>query len=187
MAARSEAAEEAFEAFAVAAWPRLRWTAYLLVGDHHHAEDLAQTALARTYAAWPRVRSADALGYARRTLVNANIDRLRRRRVTEVPVPAYDERRLGHDPNGALEERDEVVRLLAGLGSQERRVLVLRYVYDLTEAAIAEELGISRGTVKSSASRALAKLARLAPSSRAGPAIPVTELVPDAARDRGGE
>ena len=97
MAARHDAE---FEVFAASAWPRLRWTAYLLVGDHHHAEDLAQTALARTYAAWPRIRQADALGYARRTLVNANIDRLRLRRVTEVPVAAYDERRLGRDPTG---------------------------------------------------------------------------------------
>ncbi len=170
-----------FEVFATSAWPRLRWTAYLLVSDHQHAEDLAQTALARTYAAWPRIRQADAIGYARRTLVNANIDRLRLRRVTEVPVATYDERRLGHDPGGALEERDEVVRLLAGLGAQERRVLVLRYVYDLTEAGIADELGISRGTVKSAASRALAKLR----AQHVG--TPVPELVPDAARDRDGE
>ena len=184
MAARHDAE---FEAFAASAWPRLRWTAYLLVGDHHHAEDLAQTALARTYAAWPRIRRADdALGYARRTLVNANIDRLRLRRVTEVPVASYDERRLGRETTGGLEERDEVVRLLAGLGVQERRVLVLRYVYDLSEAAIADELGISRGTVKSAASRALAKL-RDRHASAQPAATPIPELVPDAARDRDGE
>ncbi len=118
--------------------------------------------------------------------MNANIDRLRRRRVTEVPVASYDERGPGLETTGALEERDEVVRLLAGLGVQERRVLVLRYVYDLTEAAIADELGISRGTVKSAASRALAKLRDRHASAQPG-RYRVPELVPDAARDRDGE
>ena len=71
--------EDEFDEFAAAAWPRLRRSAFLLTGDHHLAEDLAQTALARTYASWRRVRRADALAYARKVLVNANIDRLRRR------------------------------------------------------------------------------------------------------------
>ena len=73
-----------FDDFAVTAWPRLRWSAYLLTGDSHLAEDLAQTALVKTYAAWGRVRHEDAMAYSRRVLVNANIDRLRRRRVSEV-------------------------------------------------------------------------------------------------------
>ena len=74
--------EQEFDEFAAAAWPRLRRSAYLLTGDHHLAEDLAQTALARTYASWRRVRRSDALAYARKVLVNANIDRLRRRRLS---------------------------------------------------------------------------------------------------------
>ena len=74
--------DDGFDEFATAAWPRLRRSAYLLTGDHHLAEDLAQTALVRTYAHWRRVRRADALAYTRRVLVNLNIDRIRRRHGT---------------------------------------------------------------------------------------------------------
>ncbi len=147
-----------FDEFAVAAWPRLRRSAYLLTGDHHLAEDLAQTALARTYASWRRVRRADALAYARRTLVNLNIDRIRRRRITEVgdgPIALLPDRRL---PHGTSDDRDEIVRMLGGLTERERRVVVLRHYFDLSEAQVAAELGIARGTVKSTLARALAKL-----------------------------
>jgi RNA polymerase sigma-70 factor (sigma-E family) len=152
-----------FDEFAAAAWPRLRWAAYLLVGDDHLAEDLAQTALVRTYAAWRRVRRDDALAYARRTMVNANIDRLRRRRGRDVALehPGAEDAALRRGPAGgeeAVGDRDAVVRLLRGLTAQERRVVVLRYVYDLTEPMVADELGIGVGTVKSTTSRALSKL-----------------------------
>ena len=150
--------DAAFDEFAVAAWPRLRWSAYLLTGDQHLAEDLAQTALVRTYAAWRRVRRDDALAYSRRVLVNLNIDRLRRRRMLEVPHPAgFDV--AGSGPAGeGPDDRDEVVRLLAGLTEKERRVLVLRHYFDLSEADAAHELGVAPGTVKSTLSRALVKL-----------------------------
>ena len=82
-----------FDEFAVAAWPRLRWTAYLLCGDEHLAEDLAQTTLVKTYAAWRRVRRDEAYSFARRTLVNTNIDRLRRRHFKEVRRRARRPRR----------------------------------------------------------------------------------------------
>jgi RNA polymerase sigma-70 factor (sigma-E family) len=157
-------ADAAFDEFACLAWPRLRWSAYLLTGDHYLAEDLAQTALVRTYAAWARVRRDDALAYARRVLVNLNIDRLRRRRPVEVPgehdVAA---RRNGTDE---AEDRDHVVRLLARLTDRERRVVVLRHYFDLSEAEVAGELGIAPGTVKSTLARALAKL-RAATSDQA--------------------
>jgi RNA polymerase sigma-70 factor (sigma-E family) len=156
-------AEQEFDEFAVAAWPRLRRSAYLLTGDHHLAEDLAQTALARTYASWQRVRRSDALAYARKILVNANIDRMRRRRAAEVGGPAADARLATEAAPGATGEdlasdRDELVRLLAGLTERERRVVVLRHYFDLSEAEVARELGIAPGTVKSALSRALGKL-----------------------------
>ena len=66
--------DEAFDEFAATAWPRLRRIGFLLTGDHHLAEDLAQTALVRTYASWRRVRHGDAPAYARRVLLNLNID-----------------------------------------------------------------------------------------------------------------
>jgi RNA polymerase sigma-70 factor (sigma-E family) len=155
-------ADDDFDEFAAAAWPRLRRSAYLLTGDHHLAEDLTQTALARTYATWRRVRRADALAYARKVLVNANIDRLRRRRLAEVGGPWADGLiggRAVRDAGPAIaDERDEIVRLLADLTDRERRVVVLRHYFDMSEAEVARELRIAPGTVKSALSRALRKL-----------------------------
>lgn len=152
MAVRPADAE--FDEFVTSAWPRLRWTAYLLTGDHHLAEDLTQTALVKTYAVWHKVRREDALAYTRRVLVNANIDRLRRRRLREVRVEADAPR----PADTGAEDRDQLVRLLASLTERERKVVVLRHYFDLPEADVARELGVSVGTVKSTASKALAKL-----------------------------
>ena len=127
MTSRGRAAEAEFDAFAVAAWPRLHWSARLLTGDDGLAEDLAQTALVRTYARWGHVRREDALAYARRVLVNLNIDRLRRRRGLEVGPEPLDQMpargTFGADPAASTAHRDEVVRLLAGLTDRERRVV----------------------------------------------------------------
>ncbi|MBM0123267.1 SigE family RNA polymerase sigma factor [Pimelobacter simplex] len=152
--------DDAFDEFATTAWPRLHRIGYLLTGDHHLAEDLAQAALVRTYSSWSRVRAGDAPAYARRVLLNLNIDRLRRKRVMEVGDAALDVVPVagGSTPGSTVEDRDQVVRLLAGLTERERRVVVLRHYCDLSEAAVAAELGIAPGTVKSALSRALAKL-----------------------------
>lgn len=149
--------DEAFDEFATAAWPRLRRIAYLLTGDHHLAEDLAQTALVRTYASWGRVRDGDAAAYSRRVLLNLNIDRMRRKRVVEVGDDAIDVLPVAGE-HGTIADRDQIVRLLAGLTDRERRVVVLRHYCDQSEAEVAAELGVARGTVKSALSRALAKL-----------------------------
>lgn len=156
----STSSDDDFDGFAVSAWPRLRRSAYLITGDHHLAEDLAQTALARTYAHWRRVRRQDALAYSRRTLVNLNIDRIRRRRIEEVGGDSVDHAMtLRPDPaDTRAEDRDLVVRLLAELTERERRVVVLRHYFDLSEADVAAELGITPGTVKSTLSRSLSKL-----------------------------
>ena len=152
------ARDEDFDEFAAAAWPRLRWSAYLLTSDHHLAEDLAQGALARTYARWSKVRHDDALAYSRRVLVNLNIDRLRRRRLREVPETHAPEGAAPDRPAEDLAARAEVLDLLATLTDKERRVVVLRHYFDLSEADVAAELGIAPGTVKSTLSRALGKL-----------------------------
>ena len=138
-----------------AATPSLSWTAYLLAGDRDVAAELLQEALVRTYVAWHRVRDGEATAYARRTLVNLNTDRLRRRPVVllfdpDRPDPANAER--------GVDDRDQLVRMLATLPPQQRRVIVLRYLDDLTEADVAACLGISLGTVKSAASRGLSAL-----------------------------
>lgn len=107
------------------------------------------------------MRRDDALAYARKIVVNLNVDRHRRRRLTEVGGDALAHAEgagVGSEGHATTDDRDEVVRLLAGLTDKERRVVVLRHYYDLSEAAVAQELGIAPGTVKSTLSRALAKL-----------------------------
>ena len=154
--------DAAFDEFVTAVWRRLHWSAYMLTGDAYLAEDLAQTALVKTYVVWPKVRRTDALAYARKVLVNANIDRLRRRRLTEFGGPGADGLIEGRAAAGAGPEvadaRDEIVRLLAELTERERRVVLLRHYFDMSEAEVARELRVAPGTVKSALSRALRKL-----------------------------
>ena len=146
-----------FAQFAHASWPRLRHAAWLLSGHDQDAEDLASLALAKTYAAWRRIRRDDPYAYARRCLVNAQIDRVRRHRGREVLTDAPPEQSTTPDLERAGQRR-ELADLLARLSDKERRVVVLRYYLDASEAQVAAELGVSVGTVKSTASRALAKL-----------------------------
>ena len=158
MSPRNAQDDVGFDEFAAGAWRRLVWTAYMLTGDRHLAEDLAQTALARAYARWPKVRHADAFTYTRKILVNANVDRLRRAHIVEVLGTDAESRALPPPQSDGVELRDQLIRLLVTLTARERKVVVLRYYFDLPEDAVAEELSVTRGTVKSTASRALAKL-----------------------------
>ncbi|TDB70026.1 SigE family RNA polymerase sigma factor [Micromonospora sp. KC723] len=145
-----------FVEFARVASARLVHAAYLMTGNHHQAEDAAQTALVRTYAAWSRIRDNDPYGYTRRVLVNHVVDNWRR------PIREYPNEDLPEQPSG--DPADEVVTrrwLLAVLGTlspRERAIVVLRYYFDLPETQVARELDVSVGTVKSTASRALEKL-----------------------------
>jgi RNA polymerase sigma-70 factor (sigma-E family) len=163
---RQEKAERdaAFAAFIEQSTPSLLRTAWLLTGSADTAHELVQASLVKMYAAWPRVRADEALGYARRVLVNHNTDTWRKRR-GEHPVAVLPEG-AHHDATSA-DHRDEIVRLLATLPAQQRRVVVLRYYSDLSEQATAEVLGISVGAVKSAASRGLASLRAQYPSPTA--------------------
>ncbi|MFE7212429.1 MULTISPECIES: SigE family RNA polymerase sigma factor [unclassified Streptomyces] len=149
-----------FAAYAGAAWARLLRTALLLTGDYHEAEDLVQTTLAKVYARWGRIPHEDVDFYIRRSLVNNNLSRIRRRRVTHLLMPFLPER--VHQPdNGhaeSVERRAAVMEALATLSARQRTVLVLRYWEDLAEADIAEVLDCSIGTVKTHARRGLAAL-----------------------------
>ena len=152
--ARSRADAE-FEEFVAAAWPRLRRAAWLLCRDGHEAEDLVQTALARAYSRWGRVTREGAYSYVHRTLVNGYIDSVRRRR----PVPVEDRDDVAvAGGEVVVDERSELSELLAPLSPRERSIIVWRYYLDAPEAEVARQLGISVGTVKSTASRALARL-----------------------------
>lgn len=154
--------DEEFAAFMVEAEPLLTRTAWLLCGDRHRAEELVQQALVRTYVAWPRARARDPLAYARRTLANARIDMWRRRRrevlvaTEDLPGGVSGDRTAGHAHAHA--ERDALVRALTRLSPQRRRVVVLRYVLDLSERQVAADLGVSVGAVKSAAARGLRQL-----------------------------
>ena len=145
--------------FVHATWPSLYRTAYLLVGDHALAEDLVQTALAKTYASWGSVRElAAAPGFARTTLINTAASWFRRKSwrnelATEtLPEPA-------HDPDHS--NRPAVIGALRQLPPRQRAVIVLRYYEDLSVARTAEALGCSEGTVKSQTSDALTRLRTL--------------------------
>lgn len=147
--------DAAFTAFVEQASPSLLRTAWLLTADHHAAHELVQAALVKTYVAWPRVRPQGALAYSRKILINERTDSWRRRR-GEVSVGEVPEATV--PVSTTSEDRDLVVRLLAGLPDQQRRVVVLRYYTDLSEQAVADLLDISLGSVKSAASRGLAAL-----------------------------
>ncbi|MBC7274176.1 MAG: SigE family RNA polymerase sigma factor [Streptomyces sp.] len=151
--------EDRFQEFVRARWSHLVRTAYLLTGDAHHAEDLTQTALAKAYRSWRRVsRSDNPDAYVRRMLVTCNRDRFRKRRVTEALTAAPPERAGRDEAVARVDERRALLAALAQLPKRQRAVVVLRYWEDLSEAEVAETLGCSPGTVKSQASKGLAKL-----------------------------
>ena len=148
-----------FEAYMAARQPGLLRTAYLISGDRHTAEDLVQTALAKLYLSWDRVHDRQVLdGYVRRIIVNEHHSLWRRawkkRELTTDSLP--DHQTVAHDHDH--EQRDALWEFVQTLPRKQRAVIVLRYYEDLSEAEIAETLGISVGTVKSQASRALAAM-----------------------------
>ena len=131
--------------------------AFVISGDRDAAEDAVQAALVRTYATWSRVRKDDAFAYARRVLVNYVTDRWRRR-LREYATGDIPELRAGTDLADEVVLRQWLIGALASLTIRERAVIIMRYLFDLPEATVARDLGITLGTVKSTSSRALAKL-----------------------------
>lgn len=133
-------------------------TACLLTGNRADAEDLVQAALAKTYLAWDRIEDRGALdGYVRRAMINTHISWWRRRRLEEYPTDTIPDQAVA-DPSGASDLYDALRRAVDRLPQRMRTAVVLRYFEDMTEAEIAAMLGVSLGTVKSTVSRAVAKL-----------------------------
>lgn len=135
-------------------------TALLIVGDRATAEDVVQDAFTRVHRRLPKLTDRDdLLPYLRTAVVNGCRSVLRRRRLLLRPA---------HDPSVwsaesaamVAEDHREVHAALSALPARQREALVLRYYLDLTEAEIAEAMGISVGTVKSTTSRAMAALAK---------------------------
>ena len=147
-----------FESWLVAREPSLQRLALLLTGDEHTAQDLVQVSLAKLYLAWGRLDDRDHIdAYARRILVNEHRTAWRRpwRRREVVTDSPPDRAGPAVEYDGT---RDAVWSFVASLPPRQRAVIVLRYYEQLTEAEIAEVLGVSPGTVKSQASRAIAAL-----------------------------
>lgn len=135
-----------------------RRTAYLMCGDWHRAEDLTQTAFAKLYAAWPRLRDpAAADSYLRQILTTTYLDDSRRlwhrERATD-PMPD-DEMSDDHD------DRLDLLDALAQVAPRQRACLVLRFYDDLSVEETAAALRCSTGTVKSNTSRGLDALRRI--------------------------
>jgi len=154
-----------FEAFVADVGDGLVRTAYLMTGDLSEAEDLAQETLLRCARNWKRVRSMEyPAAYGRRILVHLVIDGggRRRRRNDELETGATDLDRYADDSAArvlrGIDALADFRLALAALPQRQRAVIVLRYWEDLSEAAVAELLGCSLGTVKSTASRGIARL-----------------------------
>jgi RNA polymerase sigma-70 factor (sigma-E family) len=150
------ASAEEFVEFAAIASPRLRRTAFLLCGDWHTAEDLAQTTLAKLFVSWRRISQLDAVqAYATRTLVNSYLAGQRRKRAAELLLSRLPERATQpQEPELKL----VVLDALATLPAKARAVVVLRYWEDLSVEQVADLLGCSTGNVKSQSARSLDKL-----------------------------
>jgi RNA polymerase sigma-70 factor (sigma-E family) len=134
-------------------------TAYHLTGDRFEAEDLLQSALFSTYKAWDRISDKAAVGgYLRRTMTNLHISAWRRRKLNEYPTEELPETPGDTDAMRGTELRTVLWQALARLPEQQRTMLVLRYYEGRTDPEIADILGISVGTVKSSIWRSLRRL-----------------------------
>jgi RNA polymerase sigma-70 factor (sigma-E family) len=164
MAERLSPRDADFSSYMHARQASLLRTAYLLTGDRHTAEDLVQTAFAKLYLSWDKVRDHGSVdGYVRRILVNEHNSLWRRAWKREHTTEVLPEGRHHDEHDGGA--RGELWDLVQTLPRKARAVVVLRYYEELSEAETAEVLGISVGTVKSQTSRALAALRERAPQS----------------------
>jgi RNA polymerase sigma-70 factor (sigma-E family) len=142
-----------FEDFVRARGRALLRYGYVLTGNPHDAADLVQEALLKLADAWHRVRDKhDPEGYVRTVMTRQHISWWRRRRKEDLTGDPPE--RVHHDPQPS----GEIWRDLRALSKKQRTVLVLRYYEDLSDTEIADVMGISRATVRSQASRALATL-----------------------------
>jgi RNA polymerase sigma-70 factor (sigma-E family) len=153
-------ADEALTRLYTSQYRKLVRIAAMLLDDTGLSEEVVQDAYVRMHGAWSRIRDPkSAEAYLRTAVVNLARSRMRRRLVAQkhAPKPLPDAPSAEH---GALEslERDRVVAALHSLPGRQRECLVLRYYADLSEAQIAEAMGISAGAVKSHASRGMAAM-----------------------------
>ena len=154
-----DAEESGFAQFVAARERALQRTAWLLTGDWALAEDLVQTALVRAWPRWERIlRRDDPEIYVRRVMLNTWSTWYRRKWRGERPAAAMPDTAAAGDMAAEVAVRLAVRQALGSLPQRQRAVLVLRIYDDLSETQVAEVLDCTVGTVKSTMSRALAKL-----------------------------
>ena len=147
--------DDSFEQFMAAALPGLLRFGHVLTGDRHRAEELTQSALVKTYRRWGSLQHDQPTAYVRRAMANTYTSWWRSARREAVMPAGFDAPGRDTPP---YDERDAALRALATLPPRQRAVLVLRYYLDMSEIDIADALGCSTGTVKSSAARGLRSL-----------------------------
>ncbi|MDM4721670.1 SigE family RNA polymerase sigma factor [Micromonospora sp. WMMA1363] len=141
-----------FDSFVRTRTSALLRSAYLLTGDQHLAEDLVQSALARTHRSWNRLHhSGNAEAYTRKTMYHLQVSWWRRRRVAEsmpgdLPQPRSGDSFPDHAQQTTL--RITLRIALARLSVKQRAVLVLRFFEDRSEVEAADLLGVTVGTGK---------------------------------------
>lgn len=158
-------ADAALEQLYAAHWRSLVRLSVLLLHDQGAAEEVVQDAFVAMHGRWSRLRDpANALAYLRQTVVNRSRSVLRHRGVVErhaarqAPPP---DQAPADDALDGTGRRAAVLDALRRLPNRQREVLALRYYLDLSEAEIADTLGIARGSVKAHASRGAATLRSL--------------------------
>ena len=150
--------DAAFREYVLTRGTALLRMATMLTGNRADAEDLVQAALAKTYLAWGKINDHSAIdAYVRRAMVNTHISWWRRRRLEEYPTDELPDQAVA-DPARESDMAEVVRRALDRLPQRMRAAIMLRYFEDMTEPEIAAALGISLGTVKSTVSRAVARL-----------------------------
>ncbi|MCP3799614.1 SigE family RNA polymerase sigma factor [Allokutzneria sp. A3M-2-11 16] len=149
--------EEDFGEFVRAALPGLLRYGHALTGNPHDAADLVQSVLEKVGSRWSALlrKGQEPRAYVRRSMANAHVSRWRRTR-RENLVADLPDVSIHHD-HDRLED-EPLWQALRALPPKQRAVIVLRYYDGLSEAEIAESLGVTKGTVKSQTSKAMASL-----------------------------
>lgn len=154
--------EGAFAAFVAECSPKMLRVAFLLTGQQSAAEDLLQASLEQLYVVWDRLDTdTPPTQYLRRILYTTHISSWRRR-LREVLTASPPERLEQRDAYAEHDDRDRLWRLVQRLAPMQRSVIVLRFYEDLSEAEIAQVLGISPGSVKVHSSRGVRRLRTMA-------------------------
>lgn len=155
--------EQEFTDYFTARRDAVRRTAYLICGDWHRADDLAQTAFVALHRRWRKIRDRAALdAYVRRTLVRAAIDESRRpwrrEHLVDIPPELATGRSAGDAVGDAVSIRSALVDGLQQVPPRQRAVLVLRFLEGQSVTDVATTLRCSEGTVKSQTARGLETL-----------------------------